>query len=179
MTELHLLAEELKDMLHVWDAAGFNAAATPARPLGTFHKTGGVVAGIRKSYQTSTFRHLAAFPCQMIGAAKLQSLPPGPIDFWDFIPLSWRMRGLNIVAIAAYLTSCGGAVGPNRTKLTTLAGFIQALNASDIWVVAGDMNMTPRQLAQSGWLEEVNGIIVVPHNVDHTCTAGPDPRMID
>ena len=101
MTELHLLAEELKDMLHVWDAAGFNAAATPARPLGNFHKTGGVVAGIRKSYQTSTFRHLAALPCQMIGAAELQSLPPGPIDFWDFIPLSWRMRGLNIVAIAA------------------------------------------------------------------------------
>ena len=74
---------------------------------------------------------------------------------------------------------CGGATGPNQTKLTLLAGFILALNARDIWVVAGDMNMTPQQLAASGWLDEVDGVIVVPHNSDHTCTVGSDPRMID
>ena len=179
MSELHLAAGELMDALHVWDSAGFHAAGTPARPLGPYEKTGGVIAGIRKNYQSSTFRHLAAHEDQRLGAAKLSGLPPGPVDFWDFVPVSWRMRGLNIVAIAAYLTSCGGAVGPNQTKLATLAGFILALNASDIWVVAGDMNMPPEQLARSGWLEQVQGVIVVPHNTDHTCTAGTDPRLLD
>ena len=179
MSELHVLADELMDALNVWDSAGFNAAATPSRPLGTFRKTGGVIAGVRKNFQSSTYRHLAAYPEQTLGSAKLQKLPPGPIDFWDFVPTSWRMRGHNIVAIAAYLTSCGGAVGPNQTKLALLAGFVLALHARDIWVIAGDMNMTPQQLAQSGWLDEIQGIIVVPHNTDHTCTAGTDPRMLD
>ena len=172
MSELHLAADELMDALNVWDSAGFNAAATPARPLGAFLKTGGVIAGVRKSFQSTTFRHLAAHADQTLGAAKLPGLPAGPIDFWDFIPISWRMRGLNIVAIAAYLTSCGGAIGPNKSKLAILAGFVQALNANDVWVIAGDMNMTPDQLARSGWLEKVDGVIVVPHNTDYTCTSG-------
>ena len=50
MSELHLAADELLDALQVWDSAGFNAAGTPARPLGTFLKTGGVVAGVRKNF---------------------------------------------------------------------------------------------------------------------------------
>ena len=107
MSELHLAADELLDALKVRDSAGFNAAGTPARPLGTFLKTGGVVAGVRKNFQSSSFRHLAAYEDQMLGAVKLPGLPLGPIDFWDFVPVSWRIRGLNIVAIAAYLTSCG------------------------------------------------------------------------
>ena len=179
MSELHLAADELMDALNVWDSAGFNAAATPARPLGAFRKTGGVIAGVRKSFQSTTFRHLAAHADQTLGAAKLPGLPAGPIVFWDFIPISWRMRGLNIVAIAAYLTSCGGAIGPNKSKLAILAGFVQALNANDVWVIAGDMNMTPDQLARSGWLEKVDGVIVVPHNTDYTCTSGKNPRLLD
>ena len=69
MSELHLAADELMDALHIWDSAGFNAAATPARPPGPFRKTGGVIAGVRKSFQSSTFRHLAAHADQMLGAA--------------------------------------------------------------------------------------------------------------
>ena len=61
MSEMHLLAEDLNDVLHVWDTSGFNAAATPARPLGPFAKAGGVVAGFRKNMQSSTYRHLAAY----------------------------------------------------------------------------------------------------------------------
>ena len=76
MTELHLMADELMDVLHVWDSAGFNAAATPARALGTVLKAGGVIAGVRKSYQSSTFRHLAAHASQTLGTAKLPDLRP-------------------------------------------------------------------------------------------------------
>ena len=81
MAELHLAADELMEALHVFDSAGFHAAATPARPLGTFEKTGGVVAGVRRNFQSSTFRHLAAHSDQMLGAAKLPGLPLGPVDF--------------------------------------------------------------------------------------------------
>ena len=37
------------------------------------------------------------------------------------------------------------------------------------WIIGGDFNMTPDQLASSGWLDKIGGVIVAPH--DHVDAA--------
>ena len=40
------------------------------------------------------------------------------------------------------------------------------------WVLAGDWNATPRQLANSAWLDKVKGRVLRPSNVEVTCLSG-------
>ena len=90
--------------------------------------------------------------------------------------MSWRLQGRNLVPIITYLTASIGYTGSNVTKLNNIGSFLNALK--DVWILAGDFNMPPEQLAKSGWLEKVGGKIIVPHNVEFTCTAGT-ARLID
>ena len=38
--------------------------------------------------------------------------------------------------------------------------------------------MPPEELSKSGWVQKIGGVIIVPHNVMYTCTAG-QARMLD
>jgi len=67
-------------------------------------------------------------------------------------------------------------VKANMAKLSNLGAILKTVQAP--WIVAGDWNCTPQQLAKTGWLELVDGEVVTAYNTDYTCTLGVG-RMID
>ena len=133
----------------------------------------------RAQHQVTTFRHLAISEAQAIGARYDVPFVPGPLDFWDFVPMCLRMKGFNLTLIATYLdTQKEGAPlsANNKVKLALLGGFIHVLKG--LWCAAGDWNLTPQELANTGWLEQVNGSVICPSNTDFTSYAGAG-RMLD
>ena len=174
--ETHALADGTSDILDHWSRNGYKGIVSPARPSFRADKTGGTSIGVSNIHQSESFRHLAALPEQTQGAAFDAPFRPGPVDFWDFTPVSWRLKGRNLVLAMCYLSTTIGYTGDNVKKLNLIGSFLKSLK--DLWVLAGDFNMTPEQLVKTGWLDKVNGVIIPPFNVDHTCTAG-QARIID
>ena len=172
--ETHSDADDTPGLLEYWASRGFKTVASPARPSAIAKKAGGAVMGVRKHHQSASFRHLAALEEQTIGASSCSTFTAGPVDFWDFTPMMWRLKARNLVAICTYFTS--GDPHANKIKMALIGGFVCALK--DVWVIAGDLNMTPAELYATGWLQEIGGVCMVPHNTDHTCFAG-GARMID
>ena len=177
LSELHAGAKKCEAIYNKWQDAGFKTAITPSRPSIKADLSGGCVIGARSCHQVTSYRHLAADAAQRIGARSGEGWTgdPGPVDFWDFVPISLRLKGCNLTAINLYLDSSTGMKGANRSKLTIIGGFVRALKG--LWLLAGDWNNTPQELAQSGWLEEIGGCILTP-NVPFTCYAG-QARMLD
>ena len=174
--ETHVLADMAPDVLKHWSLGGFKGVVSPARPSVDSDKAGGTTIAVASRHQACSFRHLAAAEDQTIGAVSELPFVPGPVDFWDFTPISWRLKGRNIVPVMCYLTCTIGYSGDDVLKLDQIGSFLRALK--DIWVLAGDFNLTPEEMAKSGWLDRIGGTIIVPHNTTYTCTAG-QARMLD
>ncbi len=66
--------------------------------------------------------------------------------------------GLHVVSV--YLHDAEGLTQRNLDILQSLAGTLQAIRGP--WVVAGDWNMPPNELASSGWLSLVGGVAFTP-----------------
>jgi len=164
------------DLLKHWSKGRFKGVVSPARPNVHADKAGGTSIAVAARHQSCSFRHLAAYEDQTIGAAIEQGFVPGPIDFWDFTPISWRLRGRNLVPVMCYLTCTIKYTGDNITKMNQIGSFVRSLK--DIWVLAGDFNLTPEEMVKTGWLDKIGGTIIVPHNTMYTCTAG-QARILD
>ena len=71
----------------------------------------------------------------------------------------------------------GEGIGPvNKQLLTDLQIALGNIRGRP-WVLMGDWNITPDELAKSGWLEKVGGRIVHPGKA--TSHAGKGERIID
>ena len=164
LLETHVPPREVSDMLCDFDVRGWRGVATPSRPSARADKSGGVAIGARRHLQTETFLHLAAKQEQtaglQIGRRGNASWTPGPLDFWDFVPLAIRLRSGSLVVVPCYLEPSTGVRGANLTKLAAIGGFVRGLGVD--WVVLGDFNVSPEELASSGWLEEVGGVLMLP-----------------
>jgi len=79
-----------------------------------------------------------------------------------------------VLFMAAYLDDSVGLNDCNATRLMQMVAFAAARRK--LLVAAADWNMTPQQLAWTGILTEANLSIVVPSDVDATCTTG---RLLD
>lgn len=76
------------------------------------------------------------------------------------------MRG-GVHVVAACLKD-GDGLGPtNLALLTELAALVADLRGP--WLIAGDWNLTPEMLAQSGWLQVVNGRAISPRAGGRLC----------
>ena len=174
--ETHAVGETNLEIVDTMVRAGFKPVVAPARPYKDVEKAGGVVVAVRGQHQASSFRHLAMRPDQLVGIAAGGSFTPGPVDFWDFAPIAWRLKSRNLIVVPVYLTASIGIARANKDKLAIIGGFLSALR--DLWILIGDFNVPPQELERSGWLEEVGGVCIVPSNSDYTCYLGPG-RLID
>ena len=52
------------------------------------------------------------------------------------------------------------------------------IQTSRVWADAADWNMTPQELAATGWLDQIKGTILEQPGVDFTC-AGSSGRVLD
>ncbi|CAK0874185.1 unnamed protein product, partial [Prorocentrum cordatum] len=64
----------------------------------------------------------------------------------------------------------------NAAKLANVGTLVSTIQGP--WLAIGDWNMTPKELASTGWLAMVNGAIITPTNTEYTCALGSG-RMLD
>ncbi len=84
-----------------------------------------------------------------------------------------RMKGWTLHLIACSF-DCGWPLeaGPNAEKLKQTQGLITAINLP--WVMVGDFNRTPDEVASSLFVKFLRGIVIAP-NVPFTCAAPSAP----
>eukprot|EP00959_Pyramimonas_sp_CCMP1952_P183572 3838361-Pyramimonas_sp.AAC.1 len=88
-----------------------------------------------------------------------------------------RLRGVDVTIVSVYLHACIGLTGLNLSLLSELGVLISRAGAPVI--VAGDWNMRPELLGDSGFLAKA-GLAVVPMpNVAATCVGAGTPSLID
>ena len=90
--------------------------------------------------------------------------------FHDITPVQLRFWGFNFVVVSIYLTSGIGFAGENVEKLALLAIFLSVLR--EPYLLIGDWNITPTEMSNSSWFKYMKCHIVVPSNVDATCSMG-------
>ena len=134
---------------------GWTTMATPAAAT----DNGGTTGGTWVLFQ----RHL--------GGRRLEA--PGDEGAWTFTVL--RLRGLDLVLVAGYLTVGVGLQG-NWESLQQLMSILGALKCS--FLVAADWNMEPKELRESGVETYLKGVIKPPTNTKYTCKQGRG-RMLD
>ena len=102
------------------------ATLTPALPTGRSERgtSGGAILGIRTRHQTTLLRHLALRESQQRGMQNDLNFVAGPIDFWDFVVMAWRLKGITLHIGIIDLTDGIGIAGTNLAKLKNLVGVL-------------------------------------------------------
>ena len=124
--ETHKSSQDMDEMLEDIRRASYAAVATPARPSHRSVKAGGVVLCAKSRYKLHTYRHLAAKADQQRGWRDTASMSfkPGPLDFFDYVVASLKVRGVPLTVIGVYLDAGIGIAGANIQKLANLAAFV-------------------------------------------------------
>ncbi|CAE8616817.1 unnamed protein product, partial [Polarella glacialis] len=82
-----------------------------------------------------------------------------------------RVKGFDFLLVSLYLESGQDPFSDtNAAKLDNLGRFLKVVSLP--YMVVGDWNCTPEQLAETSWLNFVKGSVVAPNNVDYTCRQG-------
>ena len=114
-------------------------------------------------------KHLAA---QLMQETDL-ALEAGNKD-WAFAGIA--LKGASFLLGAVYLEDGQGLQGDNLLRLEAIRRFLAG--AGRPFVLLGDFNMTPEELAGGGWLDGLGAGILKPHDLAATCTSGAG-RMLD
>ena len=149
---------------------GWTSFWTPARSTGKGGTSGGTAIVASATVQVA---HLfqAATEATSSFTARCDQLV-------DVTPVIVRMKELEILIVAAYLTVGQGLRGQdNASKLECLAALVSACGLP--WIIIGDMNADPDEMRGSDWLRYVDGRVVLPSNSLVTCTAGSVGSLID
>ena len=162
--------DKCEDVIGLLGSYGLRGAITPASPTGRGGTHGGVLSVAKTRYQTSTFRQLASDPAQALGLRVKDKLPPGPIHFDDFSAITVRIKNSPLTLIHVYLDDGVGAAGNNLVKLGRIGALLRIIRGP--WAVIGDMNMSPQAMQDSGWPDQVGGMVVTAPGVHTTCTTG-------
>ena len=76
--------------------------------------------------------------------------------------------------VSVYLTCNTGIAGTNLQKRPVIGSHVT--NSGILFVIAGDWNVPPSELLESSWPARINGKILLPCDLEITCTSG---RLID
>ena len=114
--------------------------------------------------------HMAATPVPCLEEARSTG------GVMDVSGLALHLRGGCVVVLSAYLRPTIGTAGENLRRLADLLALVRGFKVD--WVIYADWNATPRQLAQTGWLRDADGVLWTPSEVQGTCRSGQG-RMLD
>ena len=172
VAEHHLTEREIPEQARSFFTQGWKTKWSPAELSVGGGTHGGVSWLARKAVHTSSSielpgAHAATRERDVLTAAGQ-----------DWIPCFWRLKGLTVAVFVIYLNSSEGLSSGNVSKLDSLAFAVRQLHTA--FIIIGDWNMTPQQLANSRWMESLGRAVKVmtPRNVSHTCTTPPG-RMLD
>ena len=101
------------------------------------------------------------------------SIQPGAVGF-DWSSITLLLKGTPVMFVSVYLTCNTGITGVNLQKLSEIGVHIK--NAGIPFVIAGDWNVPPSELLESGWPARIKGEILPPSDLEISCTSG---RLID
>ena len=74
----------------------------------------------------------------------------GHLDVFDFVPLCFHLKGVNLVLILVHWTWSIGLTGENLHKISSLLAFTHCID--DAWIVIGDLNISrPPWLLRRGF----------------------------
>ena len=96
------------------------------------------------------------------------------LQFVDATPVIVKHGGLRFLVVASYLTVGVGLQG-NQSKLQQLAAIVTAYKLP--WVIIGDWNCDPAELAQDEWLAYTKGVVLSPGGI--TCTSSEKGSLLD
>ncbi|CAK0816536.1 unnamed protein product, partial [Prorocentrum cordatum] len=94
----------------------------------------------------------------------------------DTTVVLWRFHGVTFAFIVCYLDCSIGMAGTNSRKMHNIARIVKSLDVP--WLLVGDFNATPAEMAKSGWLDVLRARVVTTEGVEVSCTSGKG-RMID
>ena len=150
--ETHLDEERTAEVRNSVRKDGWKMVATPARASGKSDKgtSAGEAVFARLHAATSSFEHLVKFR------------PPGAAaPFHGFSALVWHLKGGNVVMVCTYLVPKEGlATGANAKTLRALMAFVKSL--ADPYVIVGDWNHSPAQIAKARIHEFLRGVVLTP-----------------
>jgi len=160
LAEHHIPKKGIREARNWCQQAGWRSAWSPAKSSGRSEEgTSGGTAVLSK-------KHLHLSPAK-IGQEEAASLEHGGED-WTAIII--RLGGISILYIAAYF-DCGiGVSGNNIKKMAAIMSFVQLTGLE--FILMADFNMCPNILEFSGWAHKMGAEIIVPGNVDATCSTG-------
>ena len=81
-----------------------------------------------------------------------------------------RLKKCTVAIGAVYLTCNEGFGESNREKLFEIRTFLMKCRAP--FLLAGDWNMYPSELEACGFLDDIDGVLVVPDKTEATCSSG-------
>ena len=164
IAEHHKLPHEIPSMRSKMQQRGWRSVISHARPTGRSDagSSGGTMVASRKHL------HLTPFPGSGEGRCRLGS------HGMDWSAVQVRAKGVSYMVMSVYLTCHIGGTGENIIKIQEIIKMILAAGLP--FMLIGDFNMTPRELAATGMLAKIGAEIVIPSNVTSTCRSG---RMLD
>ena len=172
MAEAQLLKDQLKG-LERKGIAGRDIYGSPAVPL---HR-GVTEAGQQKSSHGGVLlMPQKALACTTMGGVKgSEGFAPanGIGNQWLAIDVG---ANKTIMLMVAYLEASIGATGANLVRLYAMAAYIQARRK--LTLCAADWNLTPEELAGTDFLEMTGMSVLVPVDLEATCTSGSG-RVLD
>ena len=88
----------------------------------------------------------------------------------ELLPFAWMLRGEELPVLAAYLRPSQGLSRENLERLRNIG--VVARQLGPRWLIYADWNLTPALLRESGWLEEIDAVIVSPQDTETTSRKG-------
>jgi len=153
LQETHLRHEDIECAEEELSKIGLKSCFTAARPSRNSAKGshGGVTVITKNHFQAKFFRELGKQgTVSAATAGRAPTIQTELLDYDDWIPMLWHMRGYSILVISIYL-ECHKPLrsGPNADRLKELGKFLSLANTP--WIIAGDFNTSPADFAASGW----------------------------
>ncbi len=83
------------------------------------------------------------------------------------------------VAVAAYLHDGEGLSKSNLEVLKGIGNFISAQGESTPFIIGGDFQTTPQEIASTGFAQETKAVLVASNDPAGTCRTGSSARELD
>ena len=170
IAESHLNRSQLA-ALEAKGLSGRHVYGAAARDLGKGQCPAGMAKSTHGGVLALPDTSLAPYTVAGVRGSQGRCDPCGVGDQW----LAVETRAMpTLMLVVAYLDDTVGANATNLGRLYAIIGHARARHK--MLVAAADWNMTPEQLQSTGILEAAGLDVVVPEDVDQTCTSG---RLLD
>ena len=153
LQEVHKKEEECREEAEKLEAKGWRTTWNPGKPRdrGGCNSPGSMMAssGVHIDY---TAKGVKEFVGDAVGALRWQCK--------DCTFGVLHLKSFKILVVNVYLTSAVKFTGDNVEKLMHLKELVRLLGLP--FIMVGDWNMTPSELAETGWVKESGGQYLHP-----------------